>query len=114
MDERLVDEAAEAAGAALMEAATAVRRYKSANALPLSAELDRLYLAVRHPALAHTLREARADLASIARAKAVEVSENGEIPPYLETVMAGDALTVALALNNDSNPIRRRAGPGHG
>jgi len=65
------DPAALAAGEALLEIATAVRRYKSDNGLSLGAELAGLRLAGAPLELAAALRGATADLLSITRARAL-------------------------------------------
>jgi valyl-tRNA synthetase len=69
------DTYAETIGEALVEIATAVRRYKSEHSLPLGTELDRLQLAVAssEASLAQSLQEATADLMSITRARLVEI-----------------------------------------
>jgi valyl-tRNA synthetase len=72
-DGRFEDATAEVAGQTLVSIATAVRRYKSEHNLPLGSELGRLQLATHDEALAATLRQAEADLASITRAQEVEI-----------------------------------------
>ena len=66
---------AETIGEALVEIATAVRRYKSEHSLPLGTELNRLQLAVAsaEAGLAQALQEATADLMSITRARPIEI-----------------------------------------
>jgi valyl-tRNA synthetase len=94
-DESLEDELAEATGEALVEIATAVRRYKSEHSLPLSAELDRLELAAREPQVATQLQEAASDLLSITRARSVEVVER--VDPVLTLLPAGATIQVAIS-----------------
>jgi valyl-tRNA synthetase len=94
-DEALVDELAETAGDAMVDIATAVRRYKTRSQLFLGAELGRLQVAVRDPTLRRALCEARADIRSITRARRVEVRERLE--DDLETVEDTGAVAVALA-----------------
>ena len=94
-DPSLEDELSEAAGSALVDIATAVRRYKSERSLPLNTELARLQLATSDPALLETLREARADLMSITRARQVTVGDR--LDPALEIVRMDDVVAVALA-----------------
>jgi valyl-tRNA synthetase len=77
-DEALLDEAAEAAGEALVAVATAARRYKSEHSIGLGAELARLRLATADPALAEALRAAEADVRSVTRAREVEVTARME------------------------------------
>lgn len=70
---RLRDSAAESLGETLVEVATAVRRYKSENNLSLGAELDRLQIGMACTQLAQALQEAADDLASITRARHIEI-----------------------------------------
>ncbi len=93
-DESLVDAAAEDAGDAVVDVATAVRRYKTEHQLHMGAELERLQIATRDAALGKELSEANADIRSITRAKQVEVREH--LGDDLETI--GDTGTVAVAL----------------
>jgi valyl-tRNA synthetase len=93
-DESLVDTAAEDAGDAVVNIATAVRRYKTKHQLHMGAELERLQIATRDAALGKELREANADIRSITRAKQVEVREH--LDDDLEII--GDTGTVAVAL----------------
>lgn len=95
-DESLCNDAAEAAGDALVAVATAVRRFKSEHSMPLGAEIARLQLAIRDPALASALQGAEADITSITRARQVEVAES--LDPKLEKIAAGDIISAALAL----------------
>ncbi len=74
VDPRLEDSAAVALGETLVAIATAVRRYKSEQALSLGAELPGLALATKNAALAETLRAAAGDLASVTRAREIRVS----------------------------------------
>jgi valyl-tRNA synthetase len=78
-DTRFDDATALAAGDALLDIATAVRRYKSDNGLALGAELTALRLSGAPPELAAALREATADLLSITRARAItfDAAPNG-------------------------------------
>jgi valyl-tRNA synthetase len=70
-DARFDDAGALAAGDALLDIATAVRRYKSDNGLSLGAELAELRLSGAPPELAAALRGATADLLSITRARTI-------------------------------------------
>jgi valyl-tRNA synthetase len=63
-----------AVGETLVEIATAVRRYKSENALSLGSELAGLTLATGDPALADQLQAAIPDLVSVTRAKTIHVA----------------------------------------
>ena len=73
------DATALAAGDALLNIATAVRRYKSEHGLSLGAELAGLRLVGAPPELLPALREATADLLSITRARALsfDAAPNG-------------------------------------
>jgi valyl-tRNA synthetase len=94
VDSALVDERAEGAGEALVEIATAVRRYKSDHNLPMSTELEQLHTATEDGLLMEALRAAEDDLRSVTRAKQVEVGDR--LPSDLEPVNAGGRITVAL------------------
>jgi len=95
-DDSLLDDAAELAGNALMEIATAVRRYKSEQNLSLGTELGRLQVEVHEPGLADLLQEAAADISSITRAKQVEVGPC--LDPDLETIKTDGLMRIALSL----------------
>ena len=70
-DTRFDDATALIAGDALLDIATAVRRYKSERGLSLGAELAALHLPDAPPELTAALRGATADLLSITRARAL-------------------------------------------
>jgi valyl-tRNA synthetase len=72
----LIDDLAERAGDAIVEIATAVRRYKTENQLFLGAELAQLRIATSDSDLAGALREAGPGIRSITRAKEITVSDN--------------------------------------
>jgi valyl-tRNA synthetase len=91
----LLDEQAEIAGEALADVATAVRRYKSEQALALNTELARLQLATEEASLANALRHAADDLRSITRARHIEVA--AQLDQHLEHIQQDGALRVALA-----------------
>jgi valyl-tRNA synthetase len=95
VDDSLIDPQAEAAGSALVEVATAVRRYKSEHNLPLGAELRVLQIAAEESSLLETLQEAVADLTSIARASEVRVGPR--LDPELQVILAEGAVSAALA-----------------
>jgi hypothetical protein len=78
----------------LVEIATAVRRYKSQNGLPLGAGLDCLQVAIRDPSLANALGGSFGDLVSITRARQVELMAQPD--PALTMILDGDALQVAI------------------
>ena len=94
-DESLIDAAAEEAGAALIEIATVVRRYKSKQSLALNTELERLQLATEEPALATALQDAAADLVSITRARRVDIGER--LDAGLEPIQETGTVAIALA-----------------
>jgi valyl-tRNA synthetase len=89
------DSAAEEMGDILVGIATAVRRYKSENNLPLGTELTRLQLVTGRPALAELLRQAEADISSITRARKIEIEEQAD--PGLEIIGSDGPVTLALA-----------------
>jgi valyl-tRNA synthetase len=74
-DEELVDEAAEAAGEALLVVATAVRRFKSERNWSLATEVAELRLATADARIATALVAAEADLLSVSRARRVTFGE---------------------------------------
>jgi valyl-tRNA synthetase len=71
----LIDEAAERAGEALVEIATAVRRYKSEANLSLGADLAELELTTPSAELVSAIRTAEVDLKSVTRARRIVVHE---------------------------------------
>jgi valyl-tRNA synthetase len=93
--ESLLSEKADAAGEALIEIATAVRRYKSESNISLGTELKRLQLATNDAAIASMLQEARADIISVTRARQIEVRES--LDSGLEEVKAEGGIRVGLA-----------------
>jgi valyl-tRNA synthetase len=95
-DARLKSAEAEVAGEALVEVATAVRRYKSEHTLALGAPLERVHVATDDVALAALLREARADIASVTRARQVEIGR--ELDPTLTAAMTSNLVFVGIAL----------------
>jgi valyl-tRNA synthetase len=94
-DAALLNEGAEAMGEALVDVATAVRRYKSEASLALGAELPLLQLATADAALAEALRAAAADLRSVTRARAFAVVER--LDDDLAVLPAEGAVRVAVA-----------------
>lgn len=93
-NEELLDDLAEAVGEALVEVATAVRRYKSEQALSLSTELERLQLATEETSLAQALQAATEDMRSITRARRIELCER--LDANLEAVKTDGIIRVAL------------------
>ncbi|HEU5369563.1 MAG TPA: valine--tRNA ligase, partial [Ktedonobacterales bacterium] len=94
-NEALLDDLAEAAGEALVEIATAIRRYKSEQALSLNTELARLQLATEDAALANALQEATDDLCSITRTRQIALS--ARLDSRLEEVKTDGTIGIALA-----------------
>ena len=73
VDESLCSASVERMGAVLLAVGTAVRRCKSAASRPLSTPLERLQVVVPDPELRAWLPAAAADIASLTRARRVEV-----------------------------------------
>jgi valyl-tRNA synthetase len=94
-DVALEDEWIESVGEALIEAVTAVRRYKTEHNLALSAELAQLQLATPDAKLVETLRGGLADIKSITRAKQIEIGAQQDT--RLQAIKTEGAITVALA-----------------
>ncbi len=94
-DDTLEDDWIENVGEALIEAVTAVRRYKTEHNLALGAELARLQLATQDPKLAEALRGGIADIKSITRAQQVEIVE--QLDPALTVLKTEGTIAVALA-----------------
>lgn len=94
-DGALLDDRAEAAGDALLEVATAVRRYKSEHNLSLSTEIARLQLAPAATELAAPLQEATDDLRSVTRARQIEVCER--LDGSAEEVKTDGTISIVLA-----------------
>jgi valyl-tRNA synthetase len=94
----LRDEVAEAVGEALVDVATAVRRFKSQHNLSLSTELERLQVAPEEPSLAAGLQAAIPDLSSVTRARRIEVRQN--LDPDLELVVTEGPFRAALAVES--------------
>jgi valyl-tRNA synthetase len=94
-DARLISAEAELAGEALMEVATAVRRYKSEHTLALGAPLERVHVATPDPALAALLREAREDIAGVTRARQVEIG--WDVDPTLTMALTNKLVSVGIA-----------------
>ncbi len=93
VDEALIDEAAEAAGEAMVTIASAVRRYKSEASLSLGAEIARLDIETSDAALAAKLALAEADLRSVTRARTIDI----RVVPAGETEGEPDAVRVRVA-----------------
>ena len=99
VQERLLDEEAEAVGRLLVDIATAVRRYKSESNLSLGAEFAHLHLATANPALQNRLQDAELDIVSVTRAQKLTVSAHGDAA--LVKIGGSDGLGILLALHND-------------
>jgi valyl-tRNA synthetase len=100
-DEALIDADAEAAGDAIVDVATVVRRYKTEHQLFMGAELGRLRVAVQDLNLKEALRGASADIRSITRAKQVEVHEWCDLDDTL--AIMNDAGTIAVVITRGDN-----------
>lgn len=85
----------ERAGEALLQAITAVRRYKTEHGLALSAELARLQLATQDVKLAEALQDGIADITSVTRARQVEIGKR--LDQNLSVVKAEGAIAVGIA-----------------
>lgn len=96
-DPALIDGQAELAGEALVEIATAVRRYKSQKNLPLSAQFERLQLAINVPDLVEPMSQATTDLKSITRARQVELVD-GLDPGLISLIPDGVARAAITAI----------------
>jgi valyl-tRNA synthetase len=100
------DPNAEMVGELLVEAATAVRRYKSEKNLSLGTELSAVKLAistdglvsVENGSLQENLLQATADLMSITRAQHIEIVDM--LPANSVNVNMGGRLNIALDLCN--------------
>lgn len=93
-DERFINDEAEQLGEALVEVATAVRRYKTESNIPLGQALPGIQIASGDSGLLDALHGTEPDLISITRALRVEIGRR--IDPALETVKAEGAIQVAL------------------
>jgi valyl-tRNA synthetase len=93
--ESLLSERADAAGEALIEVATAIRRYKSESNISLGTELKRVQLATTDSEIARMLQEARADIISVTRARQIEVRES--LDADLVVVKTEGGIKVGLA-----------------
>lgn len=92
----LEDDEAEKVGEALVEIATAVRRYKSENNLPLGTELNRLQLALAPTgaSLAAALQAATVDLLSITRSRAIEIIARAEPGLVFGSTVSGIQISI--------------------
>ena len=91
------DEDAEKTGMELVEIATAVRRYKSENNLPLGTELPRVQLVLESDMseeASQALQAASDDLKSITRAQQIEVVK--ELDPILEIIRVNQNIQIAI------------------
>jgi valyl-tRNA synthetase len=99
-EEWLEDDLAESTGEALVGIATAVRRYKSENNLPLSTDLPRLELMVRPLNLKAALKGAGADLMSVTRAEQIELVDT--LDPGLEVIQADGGIHIGIGPVDES------------
>ena len=94
VNESLINNAADAYGEALIDIATAVRRYKSESNISLGTALERLQLATIDSSVATMLQEARADIMSVTRARQLIVKEN--LDADIEEVKTAGNIKVGL------------------
>jgi valyl-tRNA synthetase len=93
-DPDLEDAKAIPVGEALIDIATAVRRYKSEHNLSLGAELNELQLIIDQAPLNQAIQEAGIDLKSVTRARQIHFSDRAD--PRLVCIAAGDGIVVAI------------------
>jgi valyl-tRNA synthetase len=84
-----------ASGDLLIAIASAVRRYKSENALSLGSEINRLQIVTQDPDQARFLQEAVADITSITRTRCLEIASLLD-PDAIRLVLEGDAVQVGI------------------
>jgi valyl-tRNA synthetase len=89
-----IDDEAEATGAILVQIATAVRRYKSAEGLSLGADIQRLTIAGGEPRLRDALHQSETDLMSVTRALNIDIRE--EINPDIVPTARIDSLVLVI------------------
>ena len=89
------DEEWEGFGDLMVKVVTAVRRYKSENHLPLSTELNELYIAPMNGWIADNLEVSQTDLKSATRARMIKIQER--LPLDSAIVILDDDLQVAIA-----------------
>jgi valyl-tRNA synthetase len=95
-DAHLMSAEDEVAGEALVEVATAVRRYKSEHALALGAPLERVHVTTQDADLAALLREAREDIAGVTRARQVEFGQ--DVTAAFEVMATNRLVCVGIAV----------------
>jgi len=93
-NESLLSAMADADGEALIEIATAVRRYKSESNISLGTELKKLQLASIDVSVTRMLQAARADIMSVTRARQIEVKES--LDSGMVEIKAGRGVKVGL------------------
>lgn len=96
VNEQLLDDSLLTMGKTLVTIATAVRRYKSEQQLPLGTELARLTLATTDRRLIDCLPEGITDLRSITRAREVVIGEEAMSPA--EMIAQNETITVGLVM----------------
>ncbi len=90
----MIDDQGELLGEALVEIATAVRRYKTVLSLALNTELPLLHLVTDNNNLASLLQDAEEDIHSVTRVLKVKVSS--QIPSNSKVISNSTGVTVAL------------------
>ncbi len=91
-----VNEEWEFFGEVMIQAVTAVRRYKSENHLPLSKELSGLHISTKNPLIAEQMRNSQVDLRSATRAQEINIQE--KIPIDAVILLSDDQFQVAITL----------------
>ncbi len=95
-DQGFLDEEAEAIGGLLVAVATAVRRYKSEQALSLGSALAELIVVPDTLALAEALDAAGADLRSVTRAQRICIGDG--LPPEAVSLLTVPELAVGVCV----------------
>ena len=92
--DNMINHQAEELGYQLVSIATAVRRYKSDNSLPLRTNIEKLQIIIKEPSLRQDFTSSEADLKSITRANEISY----EIQPHndLEIIFEDESLKIGL------------------
>lgn len=90
----LLNAEVEAVGEALVQVATAIRRYKSETNLALGAEVNRIHLTVQDVKLRRALQQAEPDIVSVTRAQQVTLGTHED--PHLQRIGAGNGVVIAI------------------
>lgn len=109
VDESLIDETAESVGSCLIEIATAVRRYKTEESLPMGSEIQLLEIASENQAVVRALGAAVSDITSVTRSKEVRIVAHLR-PDLLPLASEGD-VTVALKPQDEEHQVPEERAP---